>query len=100
MNETEIIKKIAKYLFLTRTEVGEALDYITGEFTQELKKGKRIYVRNFGSLAKVKRKARRVRNPETKKIMIIPTRYTVKFTPSKGLQEKMNPVYHPKNQGR
>ena len=90
MNETEIIKKIAKYLFLTRVEVGEALDYITGEFVQELKKGKRIYIRNFGSLQRVKRKERRVRNPETKKIMILPTHYTVEFRPSPALKKEIN----------
>lgn len=90
MNETEIIKKIAKYLFLTRTEVKEALDYITVEFTRELKKGERIYIRNFGLLAKVKRKERRLRNIDTGKMITVLEHYTIEFRPAPALKKKIN----------
>ncbi len=72
MNETQIIRQIAKYLFLTNTEVKETSDYMFDVFIEKLKKGERIYIRNFGSLARVKRKAKRVRNINTGKMMTVP----------------------------
>lgn len=89
MNETEIIKKIAKELFLTQAEVKETLDYIINEFARELKKGDRIYIRNFGSLHKVKRKKKRVRNIDNGRMTTIPANYTVKFKPAPALLKKI-----------
>ena len=91
MNEAEIVKKISDRFFLTQTEVEEALDYITGKFARELKKGERIYLRNFGSLSKVKRKKRRVRNIDTGRMITIPEYYTIEFNPAELLQKKINP---------
>lgn len=90
MNETQIVETIARYLFLTKTEVKETLDFMVDEFAEKLKNGKRIYIRNFGSLARVKRKKRRVRNVETGKMMTIPEHFTIEFRPSPALKEKVN----------
>ncbi len=90
MNETQIIRQIAKYLFLTNTEVKETSDYMFDVFSDKLKKGERIYIRNFGSLAKVKRKAKRVRNIDNGKMMTIPEHWTIEFRPSPALEEKIN----------
>ena len=89
MNEAEIVKKISDRFFLTQTEVEEALDYITGKFARELKKGERIYLRNFGSLHKVRRKKRRLRNVDNGRMMTVPAGYTVKFRPAPALLKKI-----------
>ena len=89
MNEAEIVKKISDRFFLTQTEVEEALDYITGKFISKLKKGERIYLRNFGSLQKVRRKKKRIRNVDNGRMMTIPAGYTVKFKPSPALLKKI-----------
>lgn len=90
MNESEIVEKIAKYLFLTKTEIKETVDYMADEFAEELKNGERIYIRNFGSLARVKRKKRRIRDINTGKMRTVPAHYTVEFRPSPALEEKVN----------
>jgi nucleoid DNA-binding protein len=90
MNETEIVKKIAYYLFLTKTEIKETSDYMFKLFTKKLKKGERIYIRNFGSLARIKRKERRLRDINTGKMITIPEHFTIEFRPSPFLEEKIN----------
>ncbi len=90
MNETQIIRQIAKYLFLTNTEVKETSDYMFDVFIEKLKKGERIYIRNFGSLAKVKRKEKRVRNIDNGKMITVPEHWTIEFRPSPALKEKIN----------
>jgi len=90
VNETEIVEKIAKYLFLTKAEVKETVDYMADEFTEKLKKGDRIYIRNFGALQRVKRKKRKVRDINSGKMKTIPEHYTVEFRPSSALKDKIN----------
>ena len=89
MNETEIVRTIAKYLFLTNTEVKETSDYMFDVFSDELKKGERIYIRNFGSLQKIKRKKKRVRNINTGKMITIQEHYSVEFRPAPALLKKI-----------
>ncbi|MEA3506929.1 MAG: HU family DNA-binding protein, partial [Elusimicrobiota bacterium] len=90
MNETEIVATIAHYLFLTKAEVKETVDYMADEFAEKLKNGERIKIRNFGSLARVKRKKRRLRDINTGKMITVPEHYTIEFRPSPFLKEKIN----------
>jgi nucleoid DNA-binding protein len=90
MNETQIVRRIAKYLFLTKTEVKETLDFMIDNFEEKLKKGERIYIRKFGSLARVKRKERRLRDINTGKMITVPEHFTIEFRPSPFLEEKIN----------
>lgn len=85
MNQKDLTLAIAKRFFLTQTESQEIIKFIIREITEDLKKGKRIYIRNFGSFTKEKRKSKKVRHPKTGKIITIPERITVDFDPSKSL---------------
>jgi len=85
MNKGQLISAIAKKFFLTQTETEEIIEYALGKVTSDLSKGKRFYLRGFGSFIKEKRASKKVRHPKTRKIIIIPERTTVNFNPSESL---------------
>jgi nucleoid DNA-binding protein len=89
MNREEIVKAISGKFFLTEAETEEVIKFIVEKAAGRLKKGERIYIRNFGSLHKVRRKKRRVRNVDDGRMMTIPASYTVKFRPAPALLKKI-----------
>lgn len=80
-------KEIAKELAVSASTsisnankmIGKTLDLVV----QILAKNGRVELRNFGVLELVKRKAKVARNPKTGEAVFIPSRYAVKFKPSK-----------------
>ncbi len=90
MNQGELTLSISKRFFLTQTEAGEIIKFILTEITKDLKKGKRISLRGFGSFNREKRSSRKVRHPKTGKIIIIPERITVDFNPSESLIQNLS----------
>lgn len=89
MNQQELTLGIAKRFFLTQVESREIIKFILTEITKDLKKGERTYLRGFGSFSKEKRSSKKVRHPKTGKIITIPARITVDFSPSKRLLKKI-----------
>lgn len=89
MNQRELTKAIAHRFFLTKTESTEIIKFILDKVTEDLKKGERFYLRGFGSFTKEKRSSRKVRHPKTGKIITIPERITIDFTPSKLLLQNL-----------
>jgi len=85
MNQKKLTRAIAKRFFLTHVESKEIIEFILTQITEDLRKGKRVYFRGFGSFTKEKRSSKKVRHPATGKIITIPARITVAFTPSKCL---------------
>jgi len=82
MNQGDLTLAIAERFFLTQVESREIIKFIQAEITEDLKKGKRIFLRGFGSFTKEKRSSKKVRHPKTGKIITIPERTTIDFTPS------------------
>ena len=95
MNKQDLAINVAVKFFITQVEAGKIVNLILDDITKALVKNDRVYFRGFGVFTRYRRKARRVRNPKTKKMMIIAPHYTVKFTPSNTLHKKVNPVHHP-----
>lgn len=89
MNQKELILTIAKRFFLTQVESRDIIKFILSEITEDLKKGEKISLRNFGSFIKKKHKARKVRHPKTGRIITIPERITIDFNPSKFLLQDL-----------
>ena len=89
MNQRKLTLAIAKRFFLTQRESREIIKFIFAKITEELKKGERISFRGFGSFNKEKRSSRKVRHPQTGKIITIPERLTIDFNPSKLLLRKL-----------
>ena len=89
MNQGELTLAISKRFFLTQVESGEIIKFILAEVTSDLKKGKIISLRGFGSFNKEKRSSKKVRHPKTGKIITIPERITVDFNPSEFLVQNL-----------
>ncbi len=89
MNQGELALAISKGFFLTQVDSQKIIKFVQAEITEDLKKGKRISLRGFGSFNKEKRSSRKVRHPKSGKIITIPERVTVDFNPAKDLLQKI-----------
>jgi len=88
MTKAELIEQMAKDAKISKTAAGAALDSFIGGITQALKKkdGKVTLV-GFGTFAKVRRKARKGRNPQTGEALKIKARNAVTFKAGKKLKD-------------
>ena len=88
MTKAELIENMAKDAKISKTAAGAALDSFTTNVTKALKKkdGKVTLV-GFGTFAKVRRKARKGRNPQTGEPIKIKARNAVTFKAGKKLKD-------------
>ncbi len=88
MTKAELIEKMAKDAGISKVAAGQALDSFIGGVTKALKKkdGKVTLV-GFGTFSKVRRKARKGRNPQTGEPIKIKARTAVKFKAGKKLSD-------------
>ncbi|MBS3757766.1 MAG: HU family DNA-binding protein [Desulfobacterales bacterium] len=90
MTKAEIVEKMAKDAGISKVAASAALNSFMDGVTKALKKkdGKVTLV-GFGTFAKVRRKARTGRNPQTGAPIKIKARNVVKFKPGKMLRESI-----------
>ncbi len=88
MTKAELIEKMAKDAEISKAAATDALNAFTDGVTKALKKkdGKVTLV-GFGTFQKVRRKARKGRNPQTGEAIKIKASNAVKFKPGKKLSE-------------
>ena len=88
MTKAELVEKAAKDSGISKAAANAALDSLLVGITKALKKkdGKVTLV-GFGTFSKVRRKARKGRNPQTGQTIKIKARNAVKFTPGKKLRD-------------
>jgi len=88
MTKAELIEKMATDAKISKAAAGAALDSFMSNVTKALKKkdGKVTLV-GFGTFAKVHRKARKGRNPQTGEPIKIKARNAVTFKAGKKLKE-------------
>ena len=88
MTKAELIEMMAKDAGISKTAAAAALDSFVGNVTKALKKkdGKVTLV-GFGTFAKIRRKARKGRNPQTGESIKIKASNVVKFRPGKKLKD-------------
>jgi len=88
MTKAELVEQMAKDAGISKVAASAALDSFMANVTNTLKKkdGKLTLV-GFGTFAKVRRKARKGRNPQTGKVINIKARNVVKFRPGKKLSD-------------
>jgi len=90
MTKAELIDKMAKDADISKVAAGNALNSFIAGVTKALKKkdGKVTLV-GFGTFSKVRRKARKGRNPQTGAPIKIKARNVVKFKAGKKLSESV-----------
>ncbi|MDY6822612.1 MAG: HU family DNA-binding protein [Thermodesulfobacteriota bacterium] len=88
MTKSELIDKMAKDAGISKVAAGTALNSFMEGVTKALKKkdGKVTLV-GFGTFQKVRRKARKGRNPQTGDPIKIKATNVVKFKPGKKLKD-------------
>jgi len=88
MTKVELVEKMAKDASITKTAAGAALGSFIDGITKALKKkdGKVTLV-GFGTFSKVRRKARKGRNPQTGETIKIKASNAVKFKAGKKLKD-------------
>lgn len=95
MNKTEMAKKLAAKTDLTQAKAAEVIDAIfstkpgEGIIAVELDAGRKVSIAGFGTFATKSRSARMGRNPATGETIQIPARKYAKFTPAKGLKDRV-----------
>ncbi len=90
MTKAELVEAMAKDADISKAAAAKALDSFTTSVTQALKKkdGKVTLV-GFGTFSKVRRKARKGRNPQTGEKIKIKARNAVKFSAGKKLKDAL-----------
>ena len=88
MTKAEIVERMATDAGISKAAAGKALDSFVDTVTKTLKKkdGK-ITLTGFGTFSKVRRKARKGRNPATGEEIRIKARNAVTFKPGKALKD-------------
>ena len=85
MTQGQLAKAIAKEFFLSLVDAAAVVNSILARMTGSLRKGERVYFKDFGSFTKKIRPGRHVRHPKTGQLIWIPPRLDVDFNPAKGL---------------
>ena len=88
MTKAELVEKMAKDAGISKTAAEKVLKSFTAGITKALKKkdGK-ITLVGFGTFSKVRRKARKGRNPQTGESIKIKASNAVKFKACKALKD-------------
>ena len=85
MNKVELISAVAEKAGMTKVDARKAIDAVLEVSKNELKKGGKIALVGFGTLAVNERPARTGRNPRTGKAIKIAAKKVVKFKAAKDL---------------
>jgi len=88
MTKAELIDQIAKDAKISKAAAKAALNSFIDGVTKSLKKkGGKVTLVGFGTFSKVRRKARKGRNPQTGELMKIKAKNAVTFKAGKKLKE-------------
>ncbi len=88
MTKAELVEKMSQDAGITKVAAAAALDSFTTNVTKALKKKNgKVTLVGFGTFAKIRRKARKGRNPQTGEQIKIKAANVVKFRPGKKLKD-------------
>ncbi len=88
MTKAELVEKMAKDADISKAAAAAALNSLMEGITKGLKKKNgKVTLVGFGTFSKVRRKARKGRNPQTGEVIKIKACNVVKFKPGKKLKD-------------
>lgn len=96
VNKKEMAEKLAKKADISQAKAAEVLDIIfstkpgEGIIAVELDAGRDVAIAGFGKFDTRRSKARTGRNPQTGAEIQIAARTVAKFTPAKGLKDRVS----------
>jgi len=86
MQKSELIKQLAEKTGISQKKVNEVVKALTEAIKENVKKGERIALPDFGVFKSVERKERKIRHVQTGQMVNVPARKAIKFVPSKKLK--------------
>ena len=89
MTRKDLTREIAKDIGLSQVLVRDVLDGVLDGICNSLARRERVELRNFGIFTTRAMKKRVVRNPKTKKKILIPAMNVVRFKSGKELKQKV-----------
>ena len=95
VNKSEMAEKLAKKADISQNKAAEIIDIIfstkegQGIIAVELDAGRDVAIAGFGKFETRRSKARTGRNPQTGEEIQIPARTVAKFSPAKGLKDRV-----------
>lgn len=89
MNKKDISEIISRKLGIRKFEAYNFIDLLIEVINENLNKGDKIVISNFGKFDVVNRNKKKVINPNNKEIIIIQCKKVVKFSPSRNLKKKI-----------
>ncbi|AZJ31432.1 MULTISPECIES: HU family DNA-binding protein [Tenacibaculum] len=90
MNKSDLIDAMAADAGISKAAAKAALDSLTTNVTNTLKKGDKVALVGWGTWSVSKRAARTGRNPQTGKEIKIAAKNVVKFKAGAGLSDSVN----------
>jgi len=87
MTKCELASQIATEAGITKAKADQIVNVITSGVTAALRKGDNVTLVGFGTFTTTLRAARKGRNPQTGKEMIIAAGRVPRFKPGKALKE-------------
>ena len=90
MTKSELVEQMAKDAGISKSAANAALNsFLTGVTNALKKKDGKVTLVGFGTFSKVRRKARKGRNPGTGEAIKIKATNAVKFKPGKKLKDAL-----------
>jgi nucleoid DNA-binding protein len=90
MNKSEVIKTLSQDLGITQTETEELYDEFVSIISKHLAEDTGFTLPGLGSFHSKVREAYKSYNPHYKKMMLIPKKKVVQFTPSSAIKDELN----------
>lgn len=90
MNKSDLIDAMAADAGISKASAKAALDSLTTNVTNSLKKGNKVSLVGWGTWSVSKRAARTGRNPQTGKAIQIAAKNVAKFKAGAGLSKAVN----------
>jgi DNA-binding protein HU-beta len=89
MTKSELVAKVAEATGLKKVQTEQCIEATIKAIADALTKGERVAIPGLGIFTVRERKARKGRNPQTGKEIVIPARKVVVFTAIKSLRESV-----------
>ena len=89
MNKAELVEAMANESGLTKADAKKALDSFIKSTSGALANGDRVALVGFGSFSVTMREARKGRNPQTGKEIMIAAKKVIKFKPGSELADNV-----------
>ncbi len=87
MNKKELAAAIAEKLCINKYEAYNFSDLLIETICEKLATGDKVVISRFGTFLVKQKNKKRVINPNTKTMMIIPPTRVIKFIPAKNLKK-------------